>query len=467
MDRQDSVSNRPWHIELQGIDPIPDSERHGQIQDLFWIWFAGNLGLLGVVYGAMLFSFGLNFWQSLLAIIVGSLSFLLVGSFSVAGRDGGVPMMTLSRSVFGIYGNVLPNLVSWISLVGWETITVIIGTLALMVLFGDGGRVQSDISAGISLLIMVGASIVAGLLGQATLVIIQKWASYVFGILTLAVTGLLLSHTDWAHVFHHPEGPWITGFVPAVSIIIAGTGLSWTNTAADYSRYLPRSASARRIVATSTLGAFIPLVFLMGVGMLAATTEPQLPTALNPLTVLGREMPSWMTVPYFLTAAGGLVVEADLSLYSSGLNLLNLFVPFARYQTVMLDAVIMVTGTIYIVFIAKNFLVSFEAFVVLLGVGLAAWAGIFLAYQLVVYVHRLPLYRDDADLHLIEWPATFIWIISVGVGLLFTSSPWFSGPFAQGIFAHSNLEILMTFVISLLGYGLWSWKSSFTRDTDG
>lgn len=463
MDRQGMTLNRPWHIELSGIEPIPDSERHGQIQDLFWIWFAGNLGLLGVVYGAMLSSFGLNFWQGLLAIIVGSLSFLLVGSFSVAGRDGGVPMMTLSRSIFGVYGNILPNLVSWISLVGWETITVIIGTLGLMTLFGDEGHVSYGTSAGISLSLMVGVSIMAGLLGQATLVIIQKWASYLFGILTLVVIGFLLSHTDWAHLFHRPAGSWITGFVPAVSIIIAGTGLSWTNTAADYSRYLPRSARAKTIVVASSVGGFIPLVLLMGVGMLAAATEPRLATALNPLTVLGREMPSWMTIPYFLTAAGGLVVEADLSLYSSGLNLLNLFIPFARYQTVVLDALIMVTGTIYVLFVAKNFLGPFEAFVILLGVGLAAWAGMFLAFQLVAYFRRLPLYVDDAHVRRIQWPATFIWIVSVGIGLLFTSSPWFSGPFAQGIFAHSSLEILMTFAISMLVYGLWLWSRSPAR----
>lgn len=197
--------------------------------------------------------------------------------------------------------------------------------------------------------------------------------------------------------------------------------------------------------------------------MLAATTEPRLATALNPLTVLGREMPSWMTIPYFLTAAGGLVVEADLSLYSSGLNLLNLFIPFARYQTVVLDALIMVTGTIYVLFIAKNFLGPFEAFVILLGVGLAAWAGMFLAFQLVAYFRRLPLYVDDAHVRRIQWPATFIWIVSVGIGLLYTSSPWFSGPFAQGIFAHSSLEILMTFAISMLVYGLWLWSHSPAR----
>ena len=34
--------------------------------ELFWIWFAANIGILGVVYGAQyLAGKGLNLWQSL------------------------------------------------------------------------------------------------------------------------------------------------------------------------------------------------------------------------------------------------------------------------------------------------------------------------------------------------------------------------------------------------------------------
>ncbi|MDA8206072.1 MAG: cytosine permease, partial [Thermaerobacter sp.] len=114
---------------------MPESERTGHARQLFSIWFAANIGVLGIVYGAIIVSFGMNAAQSLLAILVGSASFLLVGALSLAGRDGGAPMMTLSRKVFGIYGNLLPNVVGWFSLVGWETITVITGTLALQALF--------------------------------------------------------------------------------------------------------------------------------------------------------------------------------------------------------------------------------------------------------------------------------------------------------------------------------------------
>ena len=114
------TGNRPWQIEVNGINQVADNERTGRIADLFWIWFGANIGILAVVYGAVIVSFGMNFLQGVLVVVLGSASFLLVGIFTVAGRDGGAPMMTLSRAVFGLYGNILPNAVSWISLVGWD-----------------------------------------------------------------------------------------------------------------------------------------------------------------------------------------------------------------------------------------------------------------------------------------------------------------------------------------------------------
>ena len=422
--------------------------------DLFWIWFAANIGLLGLVYGAIVVSFGLNFWQGLLAIVGGSLSFLLVGVFTIAGRDGGAPMMTLSRAVFGIYGNILPNVVSWLSLVGWETISVITGTLALMALFGLFVHFSLDVSAIISMGLMLGLTILFGFLGQATLVVVQTWASYLFGVLTLVVIVMLVGNTNWAALWHHPAGPWLTGFLPALSIIIAGTGLSWANAAADYSRYIPRSAPRSRIVWASTLGAVIPLVVLMVVGMLFATRQPELASSANPIAVIERALPPWMGVPYLLTAAGGLIVEADLSLYSSGLNLLNMFVPLPRYKTVLIDAAIMIAGTIYVVLVAQTFFGPFQSFILLLGVGLSAWAGIFLIDQILF---RREIYRatdmyPNLKAKRFRWCAVFAWLLAVAIGLLFTTSPFFTGPLAQGIFANSSLELLIAFA---LGLGLY------------
>ena len=72
------------------------------------------------------------------------------------------------------------------------------------------------------------------------------------------------------------------------------------------------------------------------------------------------------------------MAQADLSLYSSGLNLLALGIRMARYKTIVIDAVIMLSMVIYVLFVRQNFLGPFESFLSLIGVALAAWEAVFL-----------------------------------------------------------------------------------------
>src|SRR5258708_28361714 len=149
------AADRVWSIELHGIEPIGDQERHGTPLELFWVWFAANLGILGIVYGGILAASGLNLWQSLLvALVAPVVSFLLVGVLSLAGKAGGVPMLTLSRASFGVRGNLGPTLMSWISLVGWETISVITAAYALLGLVNLAGLPTNVFLALVSLVLV-------------------------------------------------------------------------------------------------------------------------------------------------------------------------------------------------------------------------------------------------------------------------------------------------------------------------
>lgn len=58
--------NEAWKVESTGIDRVPDAEQTGKPIELFWIWSAANIGILGVVYGAIIVGFGLSFLQSVL-----------------------------------------------------------------------------------------------------------------------------------------------------------------------------------------------------------------------------------------------------------------------------------------------------------------------------------------------------------------------------------------------------------------
>jgi nucleobase:cation symporter-1, NCS1 family len=459
-------ADRAWAIELHGIEPIADGERHGKPSELFWVWFAANIGILGIVYGGLLSASGLNLWQSfLVALLAPATSFLLVGVLSVAGKWGGAPMLTLSRAPFGTRGNLGPTLISWLSLVGWETVTVITAAYALLGLLNLAG-LPSNAAWTIASLVFVALLVVGiGFFGHATLVWIQQAATWVFGILTLIIVAFLISRTQWSVALSAPPGPWGTGVLATTSIVIAGTGIGWVNAGADYARYLPRSSRGRAIVGWTVAGSSLPLCVLILVGVLLSSDVQGLASAVNPVQVIGAALPHWMAVPYLITAIGGLIAEADLSIYSSGLNLLAAGIKLQRYKTVLIDGVLIVAGSVYVMLVAQNFFGPFESFLQLLADGLTAWSGVFLVDMLVRRTY------DSAGLAQTSAASRYFytggfnrgaivaWLLGILAGLAFTVSPWFSGPFAVGVFASSSLGYMIGFAVSALLY----WASLARR----
>ena len=83
-------------------------------------------------------------------------SFLLCGIVGVAGKRGSAPTMVLSRAAFGVRGNRLPTVISWLLTVGWETVLTITATLATATVLG---RLGAGGGAGTLVLAMV---VVAG-----------------------------------------------------------------------------------------------------------------------------------------------------------------------------------------------------------------------------------------------------------------------------------------------------------------
>src|ERR1041385_6086290 len=142
---------RPLTVEMNGINVIAESERKGHPRDLFWPWFAANVSVLALSYGSFELGCGISFWQALAVGVAGIiLSFLACGFIAVAGKRGSAPTMVLSRAAFGVNGNKLPAVVSWLLTVGWETVLVILATLATATVFtqlGWGGGTATKVIA--------------------------------------------------------------------------------------------------------------------------------------------------------------------------------------------------------------------------------------------------------------------------------------------------------------------------------
>ncbi len=131
-----------------------------------------------------------------------------------------------------------------------------------------------------------------------------------------------------------------------------------------------------------TFGGSLPVLVLVGYGLLLCASSSTLNEAVSgdPIGGLATVLPDWFLVPFVLVAVAGLISGAVLDLYSSGLTLLSLGLKTPRYVAAGIDGVLMILGTIYIVWVAADdFLGIFQGFLITLGVPMAAWCGVFLA----------------------------------------------------------------------------------------
>ena len=368
-------------IEANGINVIDESERKGTPAQLFWPWCAANVSVLAVSYGSFVLGFGLDLAQALFAAVAGAvLSFVLVGLVSIAGKRGSAPTLVLSRAAFGRFGNSLPGAVSYLLLVGWETVLVSLATFATATVFGRLGWGSGNLTKVTAFLVVAGVIVAAGILGFDAIMRLQKWLTVAMVVVTVLYILLTVGHVDLGAASSLRAGS-LSAVVGGTVLVMTGFGVGWVNTAADYSRYLPRTASTRGVIGWPTLGGSLPVVVLVAYGVLLCASDDKLSkaVALDPIGALTTILPTWFLMPFALVAIGGLVSGAVLDIYSSGLTLLTLGLRTPRWVAAAIDGVLMVLGTVYIVWFADSFLGIFMAFLIILGVPMAAWCGIFLA----------------------------------------------------------------------------------------
>jgi nucleobase:cation symporter-1, NCS1 family len=259
----------------------------------------------------------------------------------------------------------------------------------------------------IALILVVGLTIFGGVMGFDLIMRLQTLITIVTGVATVVFIALVADHIHWHTVsaIHSGSAQAVIG---ALVFVMTGFGLGWVNVAADYSRYLPRRA---------------------------------------------------------IVAVLGLIGGSVLDIYSSGLALLSLGVRVPRWAAALIDGTVMTLGTIYVVFVAHNFIGQFEGFLITLGVPIAAWCGVMLAD---IALRR----RDYAEPELftpagrygdVRWlpVATVVVSTAIGWGLVTNSSAsWLTwqgyllGPFGlggkTGAWAFANLGVLVALAIGFV-----------------
>src|SRR3954470_1875669 len=206
-DQLDAQQTRALSVETNGLNVIPDADRKGRPSQLFWPWFAANVSVLGISYGAFTLGFSISFGQAVVAGVIGILfSFLLCGFIALAGKRGSAPTMVLSRAAFGVRGNKLPTAISWLLTVGWETALTILATLATATVFerlGWGGGTATKL---VALLVVAALVVGGGVLGFTVIMRMQTLITVVTGVLTVVFVFLVADQINWGTVSALPAG---------------------------------------------------------------------------------------------------------------------------------------------------------------------------------------------------------------------------------------------------------------------
>jgi NCS1 family nucleobase:cation symporter-1 len=467
------------NLELNGTNVISESQRTGKASSLFWPWCGANVSLLALSYGSFFLGFGISFWQATAAAFIGTiLSFLLVGFSSLAGKRSNAPTMVLSRAAFGIKGNIVPGLLSYLVFVGWETVLVSLATLAtgtILVRLGDFDR---DLAMVLGFVIAAALTIYGGVLGHGVIMRLQKYLTIITVAATLLYIFLTVDSVNWRAVSEIPSGN-LQGFMGALIFGITGIGLGWVNSAADYSRYLPRTTSSRSVVGWTVVGASIVPIGLVTYGALLAGSDPKLSESIgmDPIGALTTLLPTWYLAVFALIAIFGLVGGAILDLYSSGLTLISVGLPVKRHVAAGIDGTVMLIGTIYIVWVADSFFYPFQGFLITLGVPIATWSAIFVTDVLL----RKRAY-DETDLYRLEgrygiWNLKSLTLMAIGsfIGWGFvtnTFASWLSWQGyllfliggKEGPWAFANVGVIFALIVGFSGHFLLSRKKIRAQD---
>lgn len=471
-------------VETTGIEIIEESQRTARPRDLFWPWFAANVSVFGMSYGSWVLGFGISFAQAVVVSLIGIvISFALCGLIAIAGKRGSAPTMVLSRAAFGVHGQKVPGIVSWLTSIGWETMLAISAVLATATVFQALGLASGTAVLVIATLVIAAIIVTASVLGYHTIMRIQSVLTWATGAMTIVFMVLTIPHIDLAAVASAPSGS-VQQMVGALVMVMTGFGLGWINIAADWSRYQRRSTSDGAIVAWNTIGGSAAPMILVVFGLLLAGSDAEVMARIgdDPVGTLVTLLPLWALIPFWIVAVLTLVSGAVNGIYSSGLTLLSLGIRIPRPAAAFLDGAILTAGTIWVVFFATSFIGPFQSFLITLGVPIASWAGILIADVLTRRrdYDEAALFDPAGRYGSVDWISivTFAATSLIGWGLVVNSyaedAPWNNwqgylleplrmgtfvddpaGAYWDGTWAYANLGVLFalvaSFLITLLG----------------
>ncbi|ATL28289.1 purine-cytosine permease family protein [Streptomyces formicae] len=415
-------------VERRSIDVVPDDERHGTAFSQFTLWLGANLQITAVVTGALAVVFGGDVVWSLVGLVVGNLlGGAVMALHSAQGPKLGLPQMIQSRAQFGVKGAVVPLLLVILMYVGFFASGSVLAGQATAEL------THTNDTTGIVLFAVVTAVMAA--VGYRVIHVLGRVASVICALAFVYLGIRLLDRVDLSALLHdaHFDLPM---FLLAVSLS-ASWQLAFGPYVADYSRYLPRTTSAKATFWWTLSGSALGSQWSMTFGVLVAASAGDAFLANQVGYVVGLGGTGLIaSFLYFVIALGKLTINV-LNTYGGFMSMVTSISGFRGQKVIgprgraAYIAVIMVAGTAVALLGKDSFLSSFKDFLLFLLTFFTPWSAINLVDYYLISRERydIPALFDPRGRYgAWRWDALLVYGVGLLAQLPFLVTHFYTGP---------------------------------------
>lgn len=412
---------RPTSIEVGGIESIPAERRHGSPWQLLATWSAPNLEFATVFVGFLAVAvFGLGFWQAMLAIVLGNaLGAATQGILSTWGPREGLAQLVLSRTAFGLRGNILPAALNTVMAgLGWFAVNSVSGAFALATLTG--------MPIWLALIIIVVLEVLLAFVGHDLVQVFERYVSIVLGVIFVIATIAIFANPAVGPGIAGSHGFTFAGFTLTAAAAF-GYAAGWNPYASDYTRYLAKDVSVVKTGWAAGLGNFVSCTVLMAAG--AASALITAPKGASPTDAFVHGMPGWVSAITLVAIAVGAIAANALNIYSGAMSFLaaGVRIRFGLRRAIIAIGFGVLGFVIALVSILTNVTDNYENFLLVIAYWIAPWLGVVLVDRwlrrgtaIAAFIPDKAKYRNPAGL------IAFVVAAVVSV-VLFSNQALFSG----------------------------------------
>ena len=464
--------------ESNVLIPSDEHRNRGPLSQL-WVWLGASATIVPVLLVWLLISLGLNATAITVSLVGGYLvSGLLIAVAAIAGKRSGLSTATISRSVFGVWGNSIPLAISFVSRVAVAAILVSIFTFfmnQLGVMQEEFATVLLDV-AGIEftlgfvfqIVFVLGAAIIAslrGIVGRTVQLLVSLLGFVIFIESFAGIPGQSVSFTAVGPT----ELVSLTGLAGFALVVMVNLTL-WFALAPNISKAIPMSVRGIKVFSAVLVANFaVPaLVGVLAVLWLGSLSTLAATASLSPQQAL-EVLPTWAQGTLTAGAALTIFFATILSLRTAALDYVSLFRTKSRITGLVLTVVVTVLLLALFAQQPESQQVTYLSnLFVLVAAGSAGWIGIFAAdvairrqaYHELSLSRSYGLYKKFNVLALITWvltlalavaliPVTLFGFDFMGFALPYLGLEANIGSAAIGFLATLTFAMLITFAIRI------------------